>query len=118
MKRDIRDLEGRRFAEEIGKRERRRRDPGAPSALGAIGIIGWTVTAPMLAGVALGRWIDGWAGGRWSFTIMLMIGGLFLGCATAWNWARKRLGLGRDLRSPSEKEGPEDEAGGEKEEPR
>ncbi len=91
---------GSRFAKEIGRKEGRLlagrpAGDGRLSTLGTIGIIGWTITLPMLAGIALGRWIDGLAGGRWSFTVMLMVGGLFLGCATAWNWVSHRLGLGK-----------------------
>ncbi|HUX36969.1 MAG TPA: AtpZ/AtpI family protein [Rectinemataceae bacterium] len=106
MKSPRSEAEGSRFAKEIGRKEGRllvSRRSGHPriSSIGAIGIIGWTVTLPMLAGIALGRWIDGIAGGHWSFTVMLMIGGLFLGCATAWGWVRRRLDLGKETRKDS-----------------
>jgi len=93
-----------RFVEKVGGRERRllgARDNSAGKGLGwigTIGIIGWCVTIPMLAGIAAGRWLDSTLKGSYSFTIMLLVGGLFLGCAIAWTWARKRLELGgRDL---------------------
>jgi ATP synthase protein I len=39
-----------------------------------------------MAGVALGIWIDATWPGRFSWTLMLMLGGLLLGCWNAWYW--------------------------------
>jgi ATP synthase protein I len=67
-------------------RARRTKDRGTWFGLGMMGTIGWTVVAPTLLGVALGIWIDS----RWpsaiSWTLVLLIGGLLLGCANAWLW--------------------------------
>lgn len=98
-----------RFVEKVGGRERRLLESrGSPAGkglgwIGTIGIIGWCVTIPMLAGIAVGRWLDSTLKGSYSFTIMFLVGGLFLGCAIAWTWARKRLELGRG-RPPAESE--------------
>ena len=54
--------------------------------LGMFGLIGWSVTIPTLAGIALGQWIDK----RWpdhiSWTLTLMFVGVVLGCMNAWRW--------------------------------
>lgn len=62
------------------------------SKIGMIGIIGWSVTLPMLGGIALGVWIDNNFKGKYSWTIMLMVAGLFLGCYIAWEWIEKMSG--------------------------
>jgi ATP synthase protein I len=54
-----------------------------------VGLIGWTVVIPMLAGIAVGTWIDQTWPSRFSWTLMLMVGGLGLGCASAWNRIKK-----------------------------
>lgn len=53
-------------------------------AVALVGVIGWTVVLPMLAGVALGTWIDQTWPSQYSWTLMLLTGGLGLGCWTAW----------------------------------
>jgi ATP synthase protein I len=54
--------------------------------LSIFGIVGWSVVIPTLLGVALGIWIDGRWPGRFSWTLMLLFGGLILGCLNAWYW--------------------------------
>jgi len=54
-------------------------------AVALVGVIGWTVVVPMLAGVALGTWIDRMWPSRYSWTLMLLTGGLGLGCWSAWS---------------------------------
>jgi ATP synthase protein I len=53
-------------------------------ALAILGVVGWSVTFPTLAGVALGIWIDR----RWpspiSWTLTLLFIGLVIGCVHAW----------------------------------
>jgi ATP synthase protein I len=53
------------------------------------GLIGWSVAIPTLLGAALGMWIDSKVDGRQSWTLMLLIGGLVLGCLNAWRWVRE-----------------------------
>ncbi len=54
--------------------------------LGMFGLIGWSIAIPTLVGVAVGLWIDDRWPSRLSWTLMLMIGGVALGCWNAWWW--------------------------------
>lgn len=54
--------------------------------LGMFGIIGWSVAIPMVMGVALGIWIDTKWPSRFSWTLMLLVAGLIVGCFNAWYW--------------------------------
>jgi ATP synthase protein I len=53
-------------------------------SLAILGLVGWSVAVPTLVGVALGAWIDHRWPSRFSWTLMLLIGGLVLGCTNAW----------------------------------
>jgi ATP synthase protein I len=57
--------------------------------LGMTGLIGWSVVVPTLAGVALGIWLDKRHPGGHSWTLMLLVIGLFIGCLNAWHWVAK-----------------------------
>ena len=50
------------------------------------GLIGWSVVIPTLLGVALGLWIDQTWPSRYSWTLMLLLLGIILGCLNAWRW--------------------------------
>lgn len=65
---------------------RKERDHSLLFGLSIFGIVGWSVVIPTLIGVALGIWIDGRWPGRFSWTLMLLFGGLILGCLNAWYW--------------------------------
>ena len=67
---------------------RSRHGRGVWFGLGMFGLIGWSVALPALAGVALGAWIDRTWPSRYSWTLMLLLGGIILGCA-------QRLALGQ-----------------------
>ena len=54
--------------------------------LGMSGLIGWSVTVPTLLGAALGIWIDQHHPSRYSWTLMLLLIGLIVGCCSAWRW--------------------------------
>jgi len=59
------------------------------AGLGTMGLIGWSVAIPTLFGAALGIWLDKlYVGGR-SWTLMLLVAGLCLGCFNAWRWVEK-----------------------------
>lgn len=48
------------------------------------GLIGWSVMIPTLLGLGLGIWIDAKWPSPFSWTLILAIGGLMLGCLNAW----------------------------------
>lgn len=54
--------------------------------LGMSGLIGWSVTIPTLMGTALGLWVDQHYPSRFSWTLMLLLIGLIIGCLNAWHW--------------------------------
>jgi ATP synthase protein I len=54
--------------------------------LGMSGLIGWSVTIPTLIGAALGIWVDQHYPSKYSWTLMLLLGGLMIGCLNAWHW--------------------------------
>ena len=54
--------------------------------LGMSGLIGWSVTVPTLVGAALGIWIDRRYPSAYSWTLMLLLIGLLVGCFNAWHW--------------------------------
>ncbi len=53
------------------------------------GLVGWAVTIPTMLGIALGVWIDQNTPSQYSWTLMLMLLGLGLGCWNAWYWVTK-----------------------------
>lgn len=65
------------------------------SGLGMMGLVGWSVAVPTLAGAALGLWVDKHYPGTHSWTLMLLALGLALGCVNAWHWVAKE---GREIR--------------------
>lgn len=54
--------------------------------LGMFGLVGWSVAIPTLIGTALGIWLDLRSSSRYSWTLMLLIIGIGLGCLNAWFW--------------------------------
>jgi len=57
--------------------------------LGMMGLIGWSVVVPTLAGAALGHWLDNHYPGGHSWTLALLVAGLAIGCANAWHWVAR-----------------------------
>ena len=68
-----------------------RRTPtaGVWFGLGMMGLIGWSVVVPTLLGAAFGIWLDSRHQGSHSWTLMLLVAGLFIGCLNAWHWVTK-----------------------------
>jgi ATP synthase protein I len=66
----------------IRGRQRSYRSLWRPVAM--VGLIGWTVVVPMLIGIAVGTWIDRTWPSHFSWTLMLLVGGLGFGCMSAW----------------------------------
>ena len=59
--------------------------------LGMFGLVGWSVAIPTLIGIGLGVWIDTRSEGPYSWTLMLMLIGVIVGCLNAWYWVRKEM---------------------------
>ena len=57
--------------------------------LGMMGLIGWSVAIPTLLGAALGIWLDKHHPGTHSWTLVLLVVGLIIGCLNAWHWVAK-----------------------------
>lgn len=68
---------------------RRHAGQGVWFGLGMTGLIGWSVVVPTLLGVALGIWLDSRYPSGYSWTLMLLVIGLLIGCANAWHWVAK-----------------------------
>ena len=65
--------------------------------LGMFGLVGWSVAVPTVMGIFIGIWIDIKHPGQYSWTLMLLMIGLVLGCINAWIWiARERNGIQRE----------------------
>jgi ATP synthase protein I len=47
-----------RLAAERDRKSRNDLEPTVASRLGQIGVLGWAIVAPILLGVAIGRWLD------------------------------------------------------------
>lgn len=70
------------------KARRRNQSQEVWSGLGMMGLVGWSVVIPTLIGVVIGVWLDRHNSEKYSWTLMLMIGGLGLGCINAWHWVK------------------------------
>src|SRR5210317_762754 len=57
--------------------------------LGMMGLIGWSVAIPTVLCAALGLWLDNRHPGSHSWTLMLLVIGLIIGCLNAWHWVAK-----------------------------
>jgi ATP synthase protein I len=78
---------GAKAARKIAAKENSGR--GVWFGLGMMGLIGWSVVVPTLLGAALGIWIDDHHPGTHSWTLVLLVGGLSIGCLNAWRWVDK-----------------------------
>jgi ATP synthase protein I len=87
--------EGTAFSREVGAKAARKLKAQRNSAkgvwfgLGMLGLIGWSVVVPTLLGTALGIWLDNRHPGSHSWTLMLLVIGLVVGCLNAWHWVSK-----------------------------
>ena len=57
--------------------------------LGMMGLIGWSVTIPTLLGAVVGLWLDKHYSVGFSWTLTMLLIGLFIGCINAWHWVTK-----------------------------
>ena len=80
------------FSRQVGaqaarkRKAQRERKRSVWFGLGMSGLIGWSVTVPTLIGAALGIWVDNHYPSRFSWTLMLLLLGLIIGCFNAWHW--------------------------------
>ncbi len=97
---DDRPPAGEEFSRQASRKEARklkakgRKPEGEWFGLGMFGLIGWSVALPAVAGALLGAWIDRTWPSRYSWTLMLLLGGIVLGSLNAWYWVgqeRKKI---------------------------
>lgn len=62
--------------------------------LGMFGLVGWSVAIPTLGLLALGIWIDRTYQSSYSWTLMLLVLGIMLGCMNAWYWIQNESNNG------------------------
>lgn len=82
-------------ADEIGRRAKRmkaaRDNPGLSPlrGIGTFGMIGWSIAVPTVGGAFLGLWLDRITPQSFSWTIVLIVGGVTLGSLVSWSWISK-----------------------------
>ena len=67
---------------------------------GMFGLVGWSVAFPTVVGALIGMWLDKHYPVKHSWTLALLVAGLFLGCACAWYWISREE---RKIRKDKEK---------------
>ena len=73
-------------------RMRRARRAGQRSplfGLGMLGLVGWSISIPVLAGTLAGAYLDRRAGTGVRWTLSLMVLGFVVGGLNAWNWIER-----------------------------
>ncbi len=93
--RERREKAAAEYTKKVGSKEARRikgktaKDHTIWFGLGMFGIVGWSVAIPSLVFTALGLWIDRTWPSRFSWTLMLLILGVAIGCLNAWYWVSR-----------------------------
>lgn len=83
------------FAEQVEKKQkwkekaRREQHRSIWFGMGMFGLVGWSVAIPTVLFLALGIWIDGRVDSPYSWTLMLLVVGIAVGCLNAWFWVTK-----------------------------
>ena len=81
-----------KLAETIGKQAARKRRAARNKnkniwfGFSVFGLIGWSIALPCLLGAGIGWWLDINYPRSQSWTLMLLLAGLTLGCFNAWRW--------------------------------
>jgi ATP synthase protein I len=78
---------------------RREKERGVWFGIGMFGLVGWSVAIPALLFLALGIWIDSRYKGPYSWTLMLLIIGIIIGCLNAWYWVKTESESSNDKHS-------------------
>lgn len=68
---------------------RKRHRESAWYGLGMFGLVGWSVAVPIVAGIALGVWLDRRWPGEVSWTLTLLVTGAVLGALNGWYWVQR-----------------------------
>lgn len=65
-----------------------KKNPQQPlwSNFSLFGIVGWSVSVPILLAIAIGLWLDKHTASSHSWTMALLPVGVILGCFNAWRW--------------------------------
>jgi ATP synthase protein I len=81
----------RKVARKESRKLKARREKGRSLwfGMGMFGVVGWSVAIPTLAGIALGVWVDTRWPGPYSWTLMLLVIGVGLGCLNALYWIKR-----------------------------
>ncbi len=92
------------LADQIGDKAERKLKARASTegvwfGLGMMGLIGWSVVVPTLAGTGLGLWLDTHHHGTHNWTLALLVAGLLIGCLNAWHWVSMQDQAMRDDRN-------------------
>jgi len=82
------------FSKQIAEKEKRkikslRHKNNVWFGLGMMGMIGWSVVVPAVAGALCGVWLDKKHPQTFSWTLTLLIAGLVTGSVIAWHWVDK-----------------------------
>lgn len=75
-------------------RAQRQGDQGVWFGFGMFGLVGWSVAIPALVAIAVGIWIDARFASQYSWTLMMLVIGIGIGCLNAWFWvSRERMNI-------------------------
>ncbi len=103
------------FERQVAAKQRRKlralkhRNRNVWFGLGMFGLVGWAVVVPALVLTALGVWLDSTQTGPRSWTLMLLVVGIGLGCLNAWHWVSKeRQEIERERRNNENQQEDED----------
>jgi ATP synthase protein I len=83
------------MVEAASKRQQRRKlwetegEPSVTRFVGQIGVLGWIIVAPALAGLFIGRWLDHRLGTGIFWSAPLLLLGVVIGGWSAWRWMHK-----------------------------
>ena len=79
-----------RLAAERDTMRRRDAEPSLGRRLGQIGVLGWAIVLPALAGLFLGRWLDKTYSSGVFFSAPLVMIGAGVGFWLAWKWMARQ----------------------------
>lgn len=51
--------------------------------------LGWELAVPIFGGVLLGHYLDGWLGTGYTFTLGLLVAGIFIGFRNIWRFGQR-----------------------------